>query len=197
MRRPTLKKLLITLAALAALAVPSVSAAPASAGDDNTALAINTKDGKTVYRIALHVTRNNSEVVTNANVAFAIASCTGCETVAIAFQAVLITDTPSTFTPINLAYAENVLCDSCVTVADAIQIDAQTGGPVKLTPLGQQTLAQIRHDLHTLKQQDLTLDQLICDPRVQPGCDPTTARLNVLAAEFAWVFATQLVPAGS
>jgi hypothetical protein len=193
------RKLLITLAALAAVALPSVSAVPAFAGGDNTAVAINTKDGKTVYRIALHVTRNNGEVVTTGNAAVAVASCTGCETVAIAFQAVLITDDPSTISPVNLAFAENVLCDSCVTVADAVQVVVQTGGQVRLTPLGQQMLAQIRHDLHTLKQQDLALDQLICDPNnpIQLGCDPTAAQLNVLAAQFAWVIATQLVPAGS
>jgi putative peptide zinc metalloprotease protein len=179
-----MRKFLIALAALVAVALPSGVPVAAQAGGDNAALAINTHDGKTVYRIAIKVSRNDTGVVTNTNIAFAYASCSDCQTYAIAFQAVLVTSSPTIAAPTNLAIAWNDQCDSCTTFADANQVTVTTDGPVHFTPLGNQTLASIRHDLHALKHEDLTLDEL-------------AARVNQLADQFTWVVTTQLVPAGN
>src|SRR5437763_8996778 len=65
-----MRKFLIALAALVAVALPSGVPVAAQAGGDNAALAINTRDGKTVYRIAIKVSRNDTGVVTNTNIAF-------------------------------------------------------------------------------------------------------------------------------
>ena len=154
-----IRNILITLGALAAVALPA-GALPAYAGADNSAIAINTTDGKTVYRIAISVSRNNTQVVTNANIAFAYSTCTGCNTVAIAFQMVLATDNPNVVTPVNLAFAENFNCDSCTTYADATQVAIMTDGQAHFTALGNQRLASIRHDLEALRQDSLTLDEL-------------------------------------
>ncbi|TMG19484.1 MAG: hypothetical protein E6H90_06245 [Chloroflexi bacterium] len=179
-----MRKFLIALAALVAVALPSGVPVAAQAGGDNAALAINTRDGKTVYRIAIKVSRNDTGVVTNTNIAFAYASCADCQTYAIAFQAVLVTSNPTIDAPTNMAIAWNDQCDSCTTFADANQVTVTTDGPVHFTPLGNQMLASIRHDLHGLKHEDLSLDDLI-------------VRVNQLADQFTLVVTTQLVPAGN
>lgn len=169
-------KLLITLGALAVIAVPGVSALPAYAGADNAAVAINTTDGKTVYRIAINVTRNNSQVVTNTNIAFAYSTCTGCNTVAVAFQMVLETADPTIVTPRNFAIAENFDCQSCTTYADATQVAIMTDGQAHFTALGNQTLASIRQDLEAIRHESLTLDQLVA--QVQTNANEFTCLVS-------------------
>src|SRR5204862_2462364 len=160
-----MRKFLIALAALVAVALPSGVPVAAQAVGDNAALAINTRDGKTVYRIAIKVSRNDTGVVTNTNIAFAYASCADCQTYAIAFQAVLVTSNPTIDAPTNMAIAWNDQCDSCTTFADANQVTVTTDGPVHFTPLGNQMLASIRHDIHGLKLEDLSLVDLIVEVR--------------------------------
>ena len=191
-------KLLITLGALAAIAAPGVSALPAYAGADNAAVAINTTDGKTVYRIAIHVTRNNSQVVTNTNIAFAYSTCTGCNTVAIAFQMVLETADPTVVAPRNIAIAENFDCANCTTVAEATQVAIMTDGQAHFTAAGNQMLASIRHDLEALRHESLTLDQLVA--QVQTDTNEFTCLVSPtpqLPNGYACSVYDQLVPAGN
>ena len=192
-----IRNILITLGALAAVALPA-GALPAYAGADNSAIAINTTDGKTVYRIAIKVTRNNTQVVTNTNIAFAYSTCTGCNTVAIAFQMVLETDNPIVVTPVNLAFAENFNCNSCTTYADATQAAIPTDGHAHFTALGNQTLASIRHDLEALRHDSLTLDELAA--RVQTNANEFTCLVSPtprLPDGFTCLVYDQLVTAGN
>lgn len=60
--------------------------------------------------------------VTNANLAYSQSSnCTGCRTVALAVQAVVIEGVPTAITPQNAAVALNDSCQSCMTFAYAQQ----------------------------------------------------------------------------
>src|SRR5207237_7732948 len=108
-----MRKFLIALAALVAVALPSGVPVAAQAGGDNAALAINTRDGKTVYRIAIKVSRNDTGVVTNTNIAFAYASCADCQTYAIAFQAVLVKNNPNIDARTDMALPRTEQCESC------------------------------------------------------------------------------------
>ncbi|HET9848276.1 MAG TPA: hypothetical protein VFR68_06950 [Candidatus Dormibacteraeota bacterium] len=193
-------KLLITLGALAALAVPGVSALPAYAGGDNAAAAVNTTDGKTVYRIAINVTRNNTRVVTNTNIALAYSTCTGCNTVAVAFQMVLETANPTVVAPTNLAIAENFGCTDCTTVAEATQVAVMTDGQVHFRAAGYQMLASIRRDLQALRSEDLTFDQLVA--QVQFDANEFTCLVSPTQQlpppfNFKCSVYDQLVPAGN
>ena len=200
LRRPTALTALsaVALAALlsgglaVARAVDGTPAASSSTpsgagttGGSNVAGAVNTTDGKTVYAIKLKVVQTSADTVSPTNAAVAVnQGCTGCATVAIAFEAVIVTGSPSTFTPTNLAIAYNQDCSGCTAFADAYQQVVQTSTRVKITKQGRKQIAAIRKDLKSLKQEDLTLDEI---------------RARVAAAEeaFAAVLRNEIVPVGN
>ena len=78
----TPRRFLLALALLPALLV--LPAAPAAAaggtGDDNTAVAVNTEDGASVFRLAFSIRRVANGVIDETNSAYALASCTDCQT---------------------------------------------------------------------------------------------------------------------
>ena len=165
-----------------------VPAGPAAAGEersgrDNVAVAVNTKDGSDVFRLAFQVNRVTSDVVDNTNAAVAFASCNDCQTVAIAIQVVLIMSDASVVTPENLAIAINQGCSACDTLASAYQLVLSTGGPVRLMPEGRRRIAEIRRQLRDLRHSGLTAAEI-------------QARVAALTAELRSVIKTQLVPIG-
>jgi putative peptide zinc metalloprotease protein len=170
---------------IAALVAGGLSAArPAAAlADDNAAIAVNTKDGTTVFKVAFAIRHVMGDVVDQTNAAVAYSSCTDCAAVAIAFEIVLVEGNPDTVTPTNLAIAINENCDTCVAVAEAYQFVLGTGAVVHFDAEGNRILADIRRRLHTLRNEDLTI------PRLQ-------AILDEMSAAIADVLANHLVPAG-
>jgi putative peptide zinc metalloprotease protein len=98
---------------------------PEPGPDDNRALAVNTEDGSSVYEVALAlVWVTDGETVDQSNEAWALASCTDCDTTAIAFQVVLVIGYVDTYQPTNIAVAANYDCDNCTTHALAVQLVA-------------------------------------------------------------------------
>jgi putative peptide zinc metalloprotease protein len=172
--------LTLLLAALFALGLTTGAPTAAYAGD-NAAIAVNTKDGTTVFKVAFAIRHVMGDVVDDTNGAVAYASCTDCAAVAIAFEIVLVEGNPSTVTPTNVAIAFNENCDTCVAVAEAYQFVLGTGGLVHFDSEGNQILADIRKELHSLKKQDLTIEQL-------------QAELDSISARIADVLANHLVP---
>src|SRR4051794_38824808 len=100
---------LLVLGSMLVAATFSV-AAPASAqstGNDNTAVATNTKDDSFVFKFAFKVSKTAGDTVDASNGAAAVSSCSYCETVAVAIQVVLVSGDPSTVAPSNVAVAYN------------------------------------------------------------------------------------------
>ena len=92
---------------------------------DNQALAVNDEDGSTVYDVSYAlVTVTDGAPVTSRNDAWALASCKGCTTVAVAFQVVLVVGTSDVIVPVNTAVAANGSCLACTTTALAVQLVA-------------------------------------------------------------------------
>jgi putative peptide zinc metalloprotease protein len=176
------RTLALFLVAVLTFAAVGSRAAPAGAGD-NAAVAINTKDGADIFKLAFKIARVNQDVVDNVNAAAAFASCTDCSTVAVALQIVLIFSDPQVISPENLALAVNVECEACITVADAYQWVLTTGGPEHFTAEGNQRIAAIRQRLHDLSSADLTVEQL-------------QAELDEIRDEIKDILLTELVPAG-
>lgn len=175
-----------TVLALAACALALALGLPSAAGaggGDNTAIAINTKDGTSLFKLAFAIRRVGGDVVDQTNAAVAFASCTDCQTVAVAIEVVLVTGDPSVVTPTNLALALNEECDLCVTVADAIQWVLGTGGQVHFTAEGNQALARIRQELQDLRKANLSAAEV-------------QQRLQGILDELAHVLEHELVPAG-
>jgi putative peptide zinc metalloprotease protein len=173
---------LALLAVVLAFALAGARATPAQA-QDNTAIAINTKDGTDIFKLAFKIVRVNQEIVDQSNAAVAFNSCEECSSIATAFQIILIFSDPEVVTSENLALAINYECDACVAFASAYQWILTTGGPVHFTPEGTQRLAELRKALHELLKSDFTLEQLI-------------AELERIKNEIGDILATELVPAG-
>jgi putative peptide zinc metalloprotease protein len=178
-----MKRRLLTIALAAVFALGLSTGSPTSAyAGDNAAIAVNTKDGTTVFKIAFAIRHVMGDVVDQTNGAVAYSSCTDCASVAIAFEIVLVEGNPSTATPTNVAIAFNENCDTCVAVAEAYQFVLGTGGLVHFDAEGNRVLSEIRRELHSLRKEDLTLEQL-------------QAKLDDIAARIADVLSNHLVPA--
>jgi putative peptide zinc metalloprotease protein len=156
-------------------------AAPAHAqGDTTAAIAVNTKDGASLFDFAFQVRKTMKDAVEHTNAAVAYANCTECSTVAISFQVVLAGGDPDSVTPTNIAVALNEECASCLTAAFAYQFVIAGDGHMRLTGEGQRRLAELRQDLRALEDTDLTIEQL-------------QAELDSAADEIRDVLATELV----
>jgi putative peptide zinc metalloprotease protein len=162
---------------------PSPTAGGSSAGGDTAAVAINTKDGFDVFRLAFAVKRSMTDVVDTTNAAVAFASCTECQTVAVSIQVVLMMNDPSVVTPTNLAIAINQECTLCETLAAAYQVILTTDGPVHFTPEGSRELAAIRRELLELRRAGLSIEEIV-------------ARLDELMDRFLRVLSEEIVEAG-
>jgi putative peptide zinc metalloprotease protein len=154
------------------------------AGGDTAAIAINTKDGTDIFRIAFAIKRAMGDVVDNGNAAVAFASCTDCETVAVSIQVVLLMNDPSIVTPTNLAIAINQECTLCETLASAYQVILTTDGPVRFTPAGYREIAAIRRELLAMRDAGLTIEEIL-------------VRLDKLMDRFFRVLTEEMLETGS
>ena len=145
---------------IATCVVLAPTAASARSGD-NFVVAINEDDdtakveASVVYRVA-------NKNVDEDNRAYALNRCIGCQTLAVAFQLVLITKPPKAETPHNEAFAANVECEGCVVWASAKQILVKTGGPATVSAAGQARLAALEDSLEALEAEmpAMTLGEL-------------------------------------
>lgn len=153
-KRNLAAKVVVALACLAGVVGP---AAPASAGGaNNVVIAQNNTDGRAFARSGVMVAHNPSDDVSNANLAIANGNdCTGCRTVSVAMQVVIVESYPSQYEPQNAASAANGSCDSCQTYAFAYQYVIQPGTMVNLSADAQQGIAQIRQEVSDVAQSGL------------------------------------------
>jgi putative peptide zinc metalloprotease protein len=181
----------ILIALLATGLIWSSSATPAQevefGGGDNTAVAVNTKDGSSKIKVSFRVVKVKGDVVDQGNVAVAFASCDECRTMAVAFQLVLVESDPSVVTPANLAVAVNIECTSCETLASAYQWVRGVDGNLHITDDAKRALARVRTAVKELLRSDLSIEEI-------------QAELDALADEFEQAIAEALAaaaPAGS
>jgi putative peptide zinc metalloprotease protein len=150
-------------------------------GDNNVAVAVNTKDDSEVFKLKFKVTKTKGEVSDPTNAAVAYSSCENCRTIAIAIEAVIVLNDPSIISPTNLALAINENCSLCETYADARQ-HVITSDTSKFSPEGRARINDIRAGLRELRklerEGDLTFDEL-------------KARVDALSAELADVLADE------
>jgi hypothetical protein len=170
-------------------ALLGLGALPAVAGGPNNIVASDaTVDATGAATFVTHssmiVGSTGTDEVTSANVARAVAhDCTGCQAIAVAFQAVLVTGNPHTVTPRNIAFAENQSCDGCASFAFAFQYVVSTGGPAHLSPQGYQQVAALRREVEQDLATDLTPQDL-------------NARLEDVGTRFKAVVHDDIVHAG-
>jgi putative peptide zinc metalloprotease protein len=137
---------------VAVVVAAGVVLAPTAAGatDVNWAYARNRTDGAAVLHASVEYSRAG-KTVDQINYARADASCLDCQTVAVAFQLVVVTKDPQKFAPRNRADAANVLCAGCLTWATAKQVIVATGGPATLTGAGHERMRALEARLEALE----------------------------------------------
>ena len=148
----------------------------------NTAVVQNTKDGSSLFKLAFQV-RSITQAATVApgNAAVAIASCTDCQTVAIAVQVIFVVGSPTTFTPENAAVAANSDCSFCDTLATAYQFIVQSPVPVRLTAEGKHQLHDIHKALAELDASGLTIVEI-------------KSQVDALMRDLATILSTEVEP---
>jgi len=185
---PLRRRLLAALAVLVAgagagaVAVPAL-AASGDGGGDTSAVAVNTKDGSTLFRFAFSVRQIMGDVVDGSNTAIAYASCEECQTVAISIQVLLVSGSPDEVTPTNLAVALNEECDDCQTLASAYQFIFGNGEALRFTGEGRRAIADIRRRFLALRREGLTIEEI-------------QARADELAVELREVLITGVTTRG-
>jgi putative peptide zinc metalloprotease protein len=163
MRRLSL--FLVSLLLAAALAGVSPAAAWAEESDDggsadNAAVAINTKDGKSIFDFAFSIRRVAGDVVDETNAAVAYNECEECRAVAVAIQIVLVVGHPSVVTPTNLAVAVNYQCTLCESLAMAYQFVIGVPAGFDFSKDALEEIRRIRQEIKRLGKEDLPLDEL-------------------------------------
>jgi putative peptide zinc metalloprotease protein len=150
---------LLLAAVLAAAVLVAAPPAVSAQSQDNTAVATNTTDGKSVFKLAFSVKKVTGDVDAQ-NTAVAYASCTDCRTVAVAIQVVLVSEVDAA-TPENVAVAINYDCTECETLARAFQFVYGDGEELEFTRAGKERLHDLKKRVQDLKHRDdLTLAQL-------------------------------------
>jgi putative peptide zinc metalloprotease protein len=162
------------------IATFAIATAPAAQAD-TAAVAINTTSNSTLISIVFDIERILGRTVDTSNAAIAVSSCTSCNTLAIAFQIVLATQTPNVVVPQNLALAMNINCSTCKTFAAAFQY-VYAGGPLQLTKRGLQMILDIRRQVLALQTSGLPVEEIM-------------ARAEALNRQLVLVLSTELVPA--
>ena len=134
---------------------------PAPAEGDNQAVALGEQDGGVVYDVSYAlVWVTDGADVDHRNEAWALASCTDCTTVAVAFQVLLVVGQSDEYVPQNRAVAANHSCRDCLTQAVAVQLVATLEAlPDEQT---MQRLAEVWQQLDVLEDavEELTVGQI-------------------------------------
>jgi putative peptide zinc metalloprotease protein len=120
------------------LAFPvAMTASPAAAigGPSNIVMAVNNTDGRLAIRSNVQLVREPGMIAAPQNFAYAKASCTDCQTIAVALQLNFASTDAPYVSPQNVAVASNEFCTRCTTLALAYQVFLMVDDPTA-TPDG-------------------------------------------------------------
>lgn len=129
------------------------------AGGRNVVLVSNRHDERLRVRGAVQLSSVNAPRVSPENLAQAWASCTDCETLAVALQVNLIPRGTQLAAPRNAAVAVNYGCTRCTTVARAFQYTLSVDDPTNVPRDVRALVVAMNQELRTLgSDPELTLD---------------------------------------
>lgn len=174
-----------SLAVVAALAgVGPAAADDGSGAPNNYVISRATAEHPVVQRSRVVTAAYGGPTANSQNVAYAEGrDCTGCRSVAVAFQAVFLTGNPSTVNPTNVAAAYNYKCTGCTTFAWAYQYVLTTQGQFELSGAARQQIASIREQAEQVAESGA------------PPADMAT-RLRNLEAQFKQAIDSALANSG-
>lgn len=141
--------LALTTTLIACVAAPGTAVAQTTEGrsGDNIVAVSPTVGSEILHSSRVKVSLVSGDTVDSTNLAQSTPhDCTGCEGIAVAFQAVIYRGSPSTFTPANAAIAYNQNCTSCGAFAYAYQYVVQADGTGRLSGDARSEIAKIRRE---------------------------------------------------
>ena len=165
------------LAAISLLAGSSPAAAVG--GPSNIVIVVNRTDARLAIRANAQVTREPGMVAAPQNFAFATASCTDCQTIAVAIQLDFANSGARYDSPQNVAMATNEGCTRCTTIALAYQVFLQTDDP-------NGDASGVMDEMQSL---DAELRDISTDPNITLA--DAEARIATAVTRF-WAFATAI-----
>ena len=146
-----IRRTALALAASVVSLVLGVAAPAVAESEDNAAIAVNTQDGASLFRLAFSVQTVANGTIDETNTAAALARCEDCQTVALAFQVVLVYGDADVVVPENRAIAFNDECSVCLTYASATQIVLGVPHGTHFTQAGRDRLRALQERLAALE----------------------------------------------
>jgi hypothetical protein len=141
-------------------------------GANNIVLLNNRMDNGFTARGMVQVNQVPGPSVSPVNCAFASSTCANCQTLSVTMQIDLISRTASFVAPQNIARAQNVGCESCQTLARALQYVIQVDDPTSVPPEVARLDQAMNNELRALQtNRSLTLDEAM-------------AQIDVVVAQF-------------
>jgi hypothetical protein len=142
-------------------------------GNHNIVNVQNHVDSRFLMRGRVDLTHVGGQNASPANRAEAFASCTGCQTFAVALQIALIRRDARTIAPENAAIAVNVRCNGCFTSARAVQYVFQVDDPEAIPERDNELIHRMNDELQAIRQtQGITPQQ-------------ANSRIDAVIAEFS------------
>lgn len=163
--------------ALGLTLIPAPSAA--FGGPSNIVMAVNNTDGRLAIRSNVQLVREPGMTAAPQNFAYAKASCTDCQTIAVALQLSFASTDARYVSPQNVAVASNEACTRCTTIALAYQVFLMVDDPTA-TPDG---VRDVMRDL------DAELRDVSTDPNISVA-EAETRIVSVI--QRFWAFATAI-----
>ena len=143
-----------------------------SRGARNIVYVMNRSDGKMRIRGRIRLVQSHGERAEPVNAAFAYASCTDCQTFAVALEIALISPNASVIAPQNRAQAINYECTRCATVARALQYAYVVEDPSEVPDNVRRLLRDMEAEIREIgRQPDITANE-------------ANARISAVIAEF-------------
>jgi putative peptide zinc metalloprotease protein len=118
----------------------------------NTVEAQNRRDGRFELQGRADYVREQHDDVTAGNQAYAHATCTDCQTIALALQVVVYQQGATNVAPRNFAIAINEQCTRCLTVALAVQYAIPAEDPKALAPEIKDLVKELNKEMNELER---------------------------------------------
>jgi hypothetical protein len=118
----------------------------------NTVDAFNQHSGRLELQGKVDLVREKQDNVTAGNQAVARATCTDCQTLALALQLVVYRQGAVNVAPRNFAIAINDQCTRCFTLARAIQYAIPVPDPQDISPDVKALIQELNGEMHELER---------------------------------------------
>lgn len=141
-------------------------------GGSNIALVRNHSDNRMRLRSRIRLVQIHGDRAEPLNGAFAYASCTDCQTFAVALEIALVSPNASVIAPQNRARALNDTCTRCVTVARAMQYVFVVDDPEQVPDNVDRLMRDMERELRALEH----------DRDV--GAEEANSRVNAVISQF-------------